>query len=71
MPFYRQSRTLPERFRLVLAELANLTGHLNGERSGGVEPRAVKRRPKPHDLLNKPRTQARAELLAGKREKSP
>jgi len=33
-----------------------------------VEPRAVKRRPKPHDLLTKPRAQARAELLAEKRE---
>jgi hypothetical protein len=29
-----------------------------------VEPRAIKRRPKPHKLLNKPRREARAELLA-------
>jgi hypothetical protein len=28
-----------------------------------VEPRAIKRRPKPHKLLNKPRAEARAELL--------
>src|SRR5260370_9312630 len=30
-----------------------------------VEPRAIKRRPKPHKLLTKPRAEARAELLAG------
>lgn len=49
--------------RLVAVELENLTGHIVGNRSGRVEPRAVKRRPKPHDLLTKPREQARAELL--------
>ena len=57
--------------RLVEAELVNLTGHIVGKRSGRVEPRAVKRLPKPHDLLNKPRAEARARLLAHKREKSP
>ena len=50
--------------RLIEAELANLTGHVIGKRPGRVEPRAVKRRPKPHALLNKPRDEARAELLA-------
>ena len=49
--------------RLVEAELENLSDHLVGNRPGRVEPRAVKRRPKPHDLLMKPRAQARAELL--------
>jgi hypothetical protein len=49
--------------RLIQAELENLSGHLVGNRPGRVEPRAVKRRPKPHDLLTKPRAQARAELL--------
>jgi len=49
--------------RLVQIELENLSGHLVGNRPGRVEPRAVKRRPKPHDLLTKPRAQARAELL--------
>ena len=49
--------------RLVDAELENLADHLVGNRPGRVEPRAVKRRPKPHDLLTKPRDQARAELL--------
>jgi hypothetical protein len=36
-----------------------------GQRPDRVEPRAIKRRPKPHKLLTKPRDQARAELLAG------
>jgi hypothetical protein len=36
-----------------------------GDRPDRVEPRAVKRRPKAHKLLTKPRQQARAELLAG------
>jgi putative transposase len=34
-----------------------------GDRPDRVEPRAVKRRPKPHKLLTKPRNEARAELL--------
>lgn len=38
-----------------------------GHRPGRCEPRAVKRRPKPHRLLTKPRAQAKAELLAGKK----
>ena len=49
--------------RLVKAKLQNMAGHIVGNRPGRVEPRAVKRRPKPHDLLTKPREQARAELL--------
>ena len=48
---------------LVEAALVNLAGHLIGDRPGRLEPRAVKRRPKPHDLLTKPPAQARAELL--------
>ncbi len=56
---------------LIEAALANLTGHIVGNRPGRVEPRAVKRRPKPHDLLTKPGDQARPELLTEKREKSP
>lgn len=51
---------------LVKAALVNLPGHLIGHRPGRVEPRAVKRRPKPHDLLNKPRAEARAEILTRK-----
>jgi len=53
---------------LIEAALANLTGFIIGNRPGRIEPRAVKRRPKPHKLLTKPRDQARAELLV---EKSP
>jgi putative transposase len=49
--------------RLVDVELENFGDHPIGNRPGRVEPRAVKRRPKPHDLLTKPRDQARAELL--------
>lgn len=49
--------------RMVKTELRNMAGHIVGNRPGRVEPRAVKRRPKPHDLLTKPREQARAELL--------
>ena len=30
-----------------------------GERPGRIEPRALKRRPKPYPLLTKPRAQAR------------
>ena len=36
-----------------------------GDRPDRVEPRAIKRRPKPHKLLTKPRAEARAELLRG------
>jgi hypothetical protein len=50
---------------LVNAHLANLAGHRVGHRPNRVEPRAVKRRPKPHRLLTKPRAEARAELLVG------
>lgn len=50
---------------LIEACLTNLAGHQVGNRPDRIEPRAVKRRPKPHRLLIKPRAQARAELLAG------
>lgn len=49
---------------LVEVHLRHLAGHLVGNRPGRVEPRAVKRRPKPHDLLTQPRQQARDELLS-------
>jgi len=51
---------------LIEAASVSLAGHVVGKRPGRVEPRAVKRRPKPHDLLTKPRDQARAELIGGK-----
>jgi DDE family transposase len=48
----------------ALFEWLSLTigAHLVGDRPGRVEPRAVKRRPKPYPLLTKPRQQARKEL---------
>ncbi len=51
----------------VIAEhLRDLPLHKIGHRPHRVEPRAIKRRPKPHKLLTKPRDEARADLLAGK-----
>ncbi len=35
-------------------------------RHGRIEPRAIKRKPKEHALLTKPRDEARAGLLEGK-----
>jgi putative transposase len=49
---------------LVAVHLKHLPGHRVGHRPNRVEPRAVKRRPKPHKLLTKPRAEARAEALA-------
>ncbi len=51
--------------RLVDAALATMGIHVVGNRPGRVEPRAIKRRPKEHALLTKPRPEARAELLKG------
>lgn len=48
---------------LVAVGLENLASHTIGNRPGRAEPRAVKRRPKPHDLLMKPRDHACTELL--------
>ena len=48
---------------LVATNLKHLATHLIGDRPGRVEPRAIKRRPKPHPLLTKPRAEARAKLL--------
>jgi putative transposase len=50
---------------LIQVQLRHLATHRVGNRPDRVEPRAVKRRPKPHKLLNKPRAEARAELLTG------
>ena len=51
--------------RLIESQLASLTEQLVGRRPNRVEPRAVKRRPKPHRLLNMPRDEARALLNRG------
>jgi hypothetical protein len=50
---------------LVKTQLTNMAGHRIGNRPDRIEPRAVKRRPKPHHLLTKPRAEARREVLAG------
>ena len=52
-----------ERPRLWAALLAAIGGHRVGDRPGRVEPRAIKRRPKPHKLLTVPRREARKRLL--------
>jgi hypothetical protein len=52
--------------RIVAAHLQHLARHEVGHRPNRIEPRAVKRRPKPHALLTKPRAEARAALLAGR-----
>jgi len=50
---------------LIESHWDDLAKHKIGHRPNRIEPRAVKRRPKPHDLLMEPRDQARAKLLAG------
>lgn len=50
---------------LIAVHFKHLPAHQVGHRPNRVEPRAQKRRPKPHKLLTKPRAEARAELLAG------
>ena len=51
---------------LIAAALKELRRPLVGRRPDRIEPRAIKRRPKPHYRLMKPRAQARAELLKGR-----
>jgi putative transposase len=51
---------------LIEAHWDDLAKHKIGHRPNRIEPRAIKRRPKPHDLLMEPRNQARAKLLAGR-----
>lgn len=53
------ARSLPQRHAILLTVIARL---LIPKRPGRVEPRAVKRRPKPHRLLTKPRHVERARL---------
>lgn len=50
---------------LIEVHLGDMATHQVGDRPDRVEPRAVKRRPKPQRLLMQPREQARAALLAG------
>ena len=54
----------PETRRLLVdVMLRAIASHEVGDRPGRIEPRAIKRRPKPHDLLTEPRGQARKRLL--------
>lgn len=50
---------------LIELRLTHIASHRVGDRPNRIEPRAIKRRPTPHDWLTKPRATARAELLAG------
>ena len=58
-----------EYVRVAKAMLVMLRKEKVGHRPGRCEPRAVKRRAKPHRLLTQPRKEARAELLRGKSTK--
>lgn len=51
--------------RLIEIALHQLAAHRVGNRPDRIEPRAIKRRPKPHKLLTKPRKEARETLIAG------
>lgn len=49
---------------LVQIRLKHMASHRIGNRPNRIEPRAVKRRPKPHDLLTEPRDLARKKIMA-------
>ncbi len=51
--------------RLTVLQLAGLAEQLIGKRPNRVEPRAVKRRPKPYPLLTMPRPEAQRLLRSG------
>ena len=53
---------------LIEVHLSDMASHIVGDRPGRVEPRKIKRRPKPHPLLTEPRAQARAALVNGAAE---
>lgn len=55
----------PVAANLVDTALKHMADYIVGDRPDRIEPRAVKRRPKPHDLLTQPREQARAKLRSG------
>ena len=48
--------------RWAIQKLESIASRRVGKRPNRIEPRAIKRRPKPHKLLTKPRHEARAEL---------
>ena len=51
---------------LIESHWDDLAKHKIGHRPNRIEPRAIKRRPKPHDLLMEPRDQARANCSRAK-----
>ena len=59
-----------ERPRLWAALLTAIGGHRVGDRPGRVEPRAIKRRPKPHKILTVPRREAPSDCWKRPNDKS-
>jgi putative transposase len=53
------------RVQLIDVQLSDIAANIIGDRPNRVEPRAIKRRPKPHKLLTVPRQEARAKLVGG------
>jgi hypothetical protein len=53
--------------RLAAVVFRTVATHRVADRPDRYEPRAIKRRPKPHDLLMVPRAQARAQLHRGRK----
>ncbi len=51
------------RAELFQERLRAIASHRAGDRPGRAEPRAKKRRPKPHRLLTVPRCEARKQLM--------
>jgi Transposase DDE domain len=59
---------VPARAALLEALYGTISAHRVGQRPDRVEPRAVKRRPKPHPLLTIPRNQARKNVRQGQQD---
>ena len=53
------------RLQLIDVQLSAIATNVIGDRPDRIEPRAIKRRPKPHKLLTEPRAEARAKLISG------
>jgi len=53
------------RAKLIDVQLNDIANNIVGDRPDRVEPRAIKRRPKPHKFLTVPREEARAKLISG------
>jgi hypothetical protein len=64
-PLLQLASTAAMRSALWQSMLAAIGRHRVGQRPNRVEPRAIKRRPKPHKLLTIPRSEARRQLLLG------